>query len=134
MINNIIPYYQQEFGIDGVMIDMGHALPSELKQRMIETAREIDPDFAFWDENFKIQKSSRNDGYNAVIGHAWAVEAENNGFERTIDEYPIPRLGKASDIAKAALFLASSSSDWITGAIIPVDGGITCCLRAHHIE
>lgn len=57
-----------------------------------------------------------------------------NFLEKIIDSYPLQRLGKASDIAKAALFLASSSSDWITGVVLPVDGGITCCLRAKHIE
>ena len=47
---------------------------------------------------------------------------------------PMGRLGKLSDIANAALFLASWASDWITGAILPVDGGLTCCVRAHHFE
>jgi NAD(P)-dependent dehydrogenase (short-subunit alcohol dehydrogenase family) len=47
---------------------------------------------------------------------------------------PLGRLGKPDDIAKAALFLASSSSDWITGVVLPVDGGLTCCLRSQHWE
>jgi len=128
MINNIIPYYQQEFGIDGVMIDMGHALPSALKQRMIETARKIDPDFAFWDENFKIDKSGREDGYNAVIGHVWAVEAENNGFERTLNESmqktPLPFFGTAEThntpraISKDGGVLFSKIS-WVLNNFIP---------------
>jgi hypothetical protein len=62
------------FGIDGVMIDMGHALPAELKQRVITTAREINPDFAFWDENFSISQASREQGYNAVMGW-WVLAA-----------------------------------------------------------
>lgn len=45
---------------------------------------------------------------------------------------PLGRLGKVSDMAKACLFLASADSDFISGAILPVDGGLTCCLRAHH--
>jgi glycosidase len=67
----ILPYYQRHFGIDGVMIDMGHALPMPLKQRLVRTAREIDPDFAFWDENFNISEQSREEGYDAVIGNYW---------------------------------------------------------------
>jgi len=55
-IAGVIPHYQREFGIDGVMIDMGHALPMPLKQRIVSTSREINPDFAFWDENFIIGK------------------------------------------------------------------------------
>lgn len=64
----VIPSYQRRFGIDGVMIDMGHALPSALKQRIVATARSIYPDFAFWDENFSIDSLSAAEGYNAVVG------------------------------------------------------------------
>ena len=32
--------------------------------------------------------------------------------------------GKPEDVANAALFLASSASDYITGSVIPVDGGL----------
>ena len=67
-IVGIIPYYQKEFHIDGVMIDMGHALPMELKAEMVRTAREHNPDFAFWDENFSVTRKSREEGYNAVFG------------------------------------------------------------------
>jgi hypothetical protein len=69
-IIGIIPYYQREFGIDGVMIDMGHALPMELKKGIVEAARSINPDFAFWDENF-ITRKSVEEGYNAVFGFLW---------------------------------------------------------------
>lgn len=67
-IINIIPYYQQHFGIDGAMIDMGHALPMPLKQAMVAAARQQDPHFAFWDENFRVGQRSRDEGYDAVIG------------------------------------------------------------------
>jgi hypothetical protein len=70
-IVGILPHYQRTFGIDGVMIDMGHALPRRLKQRMVDATRQIDPDFAFWDENFTIAQQSRDEGYNAVIGNFW---------------------------------------------------------------
>lgn len=71
-IAGIIPYYQKTYGIDGVMIDMGHALPMELKQEIIRRARKNDPDFAFWDENFNVSEQSLKEGYNAVIGYCWA--------------------------------------------------------------
>jgi NAD(P)-dependent dehydrogenase (short-subunit alcohol dehydrogenase family) len=37
---------------------------------------------------------------------------------------PLKRLGRPEDIARAALFLASSDSDWITGTALTIDGGI----------
>ena len=54
--------------------------------------------------------------------------------ENMLNRIPLGRLCKTSDIAKAAVFLASSDSDFITGVILPVDGGFTCCTLAHHVE
>ena len=70
-IVGIIPYYEREFHIDGVMIDMGHALPMDLKSEIVKSARTVDPDFAFWDENFSVTRKSREEGYNAVFGFCW---------------------------------------------------------------
>jgi 3-oxoacyl-[acyl-carrier protein] reductase len=39
------------------------------------------------------------------------------------DSHPLKRLGSPDDVARTALFLASSDSDWITGAIVDVSGG-----------
>lgn len=36
---------------------------------------------------------------------------------------PLGRFGQADDVAKAALFLASEASSYITGCVLPVDGG-----------
>ncbi len=38
---------------------------------------------------------------------------------------PLARFGKPNDIAGLAVFLASDESSWLTGAAIPVDGGLT---------
>jgi 3-oxoacyl-[acyl-carrier protein] reductase len=40
------------------------------------------------------------------------------------DMIPLSRLGEASDVAKAALFLASEDSSYITGHVIAVNGGM----------
>jgi NAD(P)-dependent dehydrogenase (short-subunit alcohol dehydrogenase family) len=38
---------------------------------------------------------------------------------------PLRRLGEPDDVAKVAVFLASSDSDFVTGAGIVVDGGLS---------
>ena len=48
--------------------------------------------------------------------------AVQSAFERGT---PLGMIGEPADIAKAALFLASDQSPWVTGAEIVVDGGTT---------
>jgi 2-deoxy-D-gluconate 3-dehydrogenase len=43
--------------------------------------------------------------------------------ERVLSRIPAGRWGDGDDLAGIAAFLASSASDYITGAVIPVDGG-----------
>lgn len=45
--------------------------------------------------------------------------------QRRLVHIPIGRFGKAEEIARAALFLASDDSSLMTGAALVVDGGIT---------
>ncbi len=42
-----------------------------------------------------------------------------------ISEHPIGRIGLPEDVAHAILYFVSERSSWITGAILPVDGGIS---------
>ena len=39
---------------------------------------------------------------------------------------PVGRMGEAWDVAYAALFLASDEAKYVTGVILPVDGGLSC--------
>ncbi|MGI9589727.1 MAG: SDR family NAD(P)-dependent oxidoreductase [Myxococcota bacterium] len=46
--------------------------------------------------------------------------------ERMEAGVPVRRRGTPEDIANAALFLASDEASYVTGVVIPVDGGIAC--------
>nr|WP_295469321.1 SDR family NAD(P)-dependent oxidoreductase [Mesorhizobium sp.] len=45
--------------------------------------------------------------------------------ERLLAAIPLGRFGEPGEIAEAALWLASDASSFVTGAAIPVDGGLT---------
>lgn len=45
--------------------------------------------------------------------------------ERIASHIPLGRIGEPDDVARAALFLASDESSWITGHTLVVDGGTT---------
>ena len=42
---------------------------------------------------------------------------------------PLGRIGEPDDMAGAAIFLASRAGRYLTGAVIPVDGGISTIRR-----
>jgi NAD(P)-dependent dehydrogenase (short-subunit alcohol dehydrogenase family) len=49
----------------------------------------------------------------------------SNDPEGTANAHPLKRLGEPEDVARAATFLLSDASSWITGVVLPVDGGTT---------
>ncbi|MCS7283299.1 MAG: alpha-amylase [Anaerolineae bacterium] len=126
----ILPYYCREFGIDGAMIDMGHALPPDLKRRIVEAARAVHPEFAFWDETFSYDHGLVEEGYNAVIGNYWwAVWRPQHLVEnllRTLAEtgLPLPFFAgpESHNTPRAAARpggLAAARMAWALGCVLP---------------
>ena len=101
-------------------------------------------------ENFEADAYTASKGALVLLTKAWAVEYAKykirvncvcpgivetdmtrpylgNESDRAmaIAEHPIGRIGMPEDVAKAILYLVSEDSSWITGAILPVDGGVT---------
>ncbi|GJD53018.1 (S)-1-Phenylethanol dehydrogenase [Methylobacterium crusticola] len=59
---------------------------------------------------------------NPATHAQWAAYGEA-GQQRVLESLHTRRLGRAEDIAAAALFLASEQAGWITGQVLAVDGG-----------
>ena len=45
--------------------------------------------------------------------------------EHTANAHPLKRIGEPADVANAVTFLASDAASWITGVVLPVDGGLS---------
>ena len=41
-------------------------------------------------------------------------------------DVPLGRIGQPDDVAGAAIYLASRAGSYLTGAIVPVSGGVSC--------
>ena len=61
-------------------------------------------------------------GYVATDNTA-ALRADPVRNEQILARIPAGRWGEPDDLAGATLFLASAASDYVSGAVIPVDGG-----------
>jgi 3-oxoacyl-[acyl-carrier protein] reductase len=59
--------------------------------------------------------------FRKVLTQLGDADAFINGLQQTI---PLKRLGQAEDVAGIALWLASDQSAYVTGAVIPADGGL----------
>lgn len=78
-----------------------------------------------------VELASDNVLVNAVApGYVNTELTTQNNSAQELDEIrksiPMRRLAEPNEIAEVVLFLASSRNSYITGQIIPVDGGFTC--------
>lgn len=58
-----------------------------------------------------------------VTDNTAPLRADAERSKAILDRIPAGRWGEASDLGGAAVFLASRASDYVNGAILPVDGG-----------
>lgn len=72
-IAGILPFYRTHYGVDGARIDMAHALPEELNERIIRKIRDVDPDFILWSEELSPEKSAqaKASGFDFISGFTY---------------------------------------------------------------
>ncbi|MGI6005674.1 MAG: alpha-amylase family glycosyl hydrolase [Christensenellales bacterium] len=73
LVRRVIPYYMDEFGIDGARLDMAHALPRELVALMIGDIRKKRPDFLLWSEELAPGggEKAKAQGFDFISGSLW---------------------------------------------------------------
>jgi NAD(P)-dependent dehydrogenase (short-subunit alcohol dehydrogenase family) len=78
------------------------------------------------------QLASDNINVNAVAPGPFQSKMMKETLERfgdmIVSQVPRGRIGEPEDMAGIAIFLASKAGAYITGAVIPVDGGMSTCL------
>jgi NAD(P)-dependent dehydrogenase (short-subunit alcohol dehydrogenase family) len=57
-----------------------------------------------------------------------ASTLERKGLDATVEPIPLKRLTGPADMAGAAIYLASKAGSYLTGAVLPVDGGYATTL------
>ncbi len=74
------------------------------------------------------ESAARGITVNAVapgfIATAMTARLPEDVKQKMLEVIPLGRMGSPEDVAEAALFLASSSADYITGQVINVNGGM----------
>jgi NAD(P)-dependent dehydrogenase (short-subunit alcohol dehydrogenase family) len=97
----------------------GHIAYSMAMGAVIQMTRELSTEWSY--RGVRVNCVTPAQVVNPSLEARMAADSTLQG--RFLKGIPSGRLGQPKDIMGLAVFLASDSSEWITGAIIPMDGG-----------
>lgn len=123
MIKQLYPVFMKQksgkiiniSSVSGLIGNPGQANYSASKAGLVGLTKSIAKELA-----------SRNVCCNAIAPGFVATDMTENLSENNalVEHIPMKRFAQPEDIAKLALFLASDQSDYITGEVIRIDGGL----------
>ena len=123
MIKQLYPVFMKQksgkiiniSSVSGLMGNPGQTNYSASKAGLIGLTKSVAKELA-----------SRNVNCNAIAPGFVATDMTENLSENNalVDHIPMKRFAQPEDIANLALFLASDQSDYITGVVIRIDGGL----------
>lgn len=123
MIKQLYPVFMKQksgkiiniSSVSGLMCNPGQTNYSASKAGLIGLTKSVAKELA-----------SRNVNCNAIAPGFVATDMTENLSENNalVDHIPMKRFAQPEDIANLALFLASDQSDYITGEVIRIDGGL----------
>ncbi|HEV3119597.1 MAG TPA: SDR family oxidoreductase [Gemmataceae bacterium] len=110
--------------ISGLVGIPGQAPYAPSKGAVVEMTRQLAVEYAR--QNIRVNCVCPGTVDTPVLRRGMQMSGDPQGFlDMLIGGHPIGRIGRAEEIATAVAFLASDEASFITGAVLPVDGGYT---------
>jgi NAD(P)-dependent dehydrogenase (short-subunit alcohol dehydrogenase family) len=110
--------------ISGLTGIPGQAAYAPTKGAVVEMTRQLAVELA--QLNIRVNCVCPGTVDTTVLRTAMAMQPDPQAFlDLLLSGHPMARIGKPEEIAAAVAFLASDDASFITGAILPVDGGYT---------
>ena len=123
MTNNIVTLIING-SISGLVGIPGQAPYGPSKGAVVEMTRQLAVEYAA--RGVRVNCVCPGTVDTVVLRTAMKMAPDPQGFlDMLVAGHPIGRIGRAEEIAAAVAFLASDEASFVTGAILPVDGGYT---------